>query len=225
MLTNFFDQVFYINLAHRIDRKEQLLSELEKMEVDPSKITRVEAHYDPLHGHRGCAISHLKALDIAIEKGYNFPLILEDDFAFNVSKEELKNSLSDFENLSGHLDVLMLGGDVASYKASSHPNIIQVLRAGLAHGYAVSKHYLPTLRKCFCFAIYKMKDDIFHFEADDNSHTLDNVWKAIQYQAKWYMPRRSIGYQRASFSDTYHTHLERNTPLEYLGERDRSSSS
>jgi glycosyl transferase family 25 len=224
MLTTFFDQVFYINLAHRTDRKEQLLSELKKMEVDPSKIMRIEAHYDPLHGHRGCAISHHMALVMAIEKGYERPLILEDDFVFSVSKEELNNSLSDFESLLDNWDVLMLGGNAESYKATFHPNIIQIISANLAHGYGIGKHYLPILRDCFSFAIDKMKDEVFHFEADDNKHTLDCVWKALQYQGRWFMPRRSIGYQNPSFSDTYHVELKRYTPLEYLGECDELSS-
>jgi hypothetical protein len=215
MLTTFFDQVFYINLAHRTDRKEQLLCELKKMEVDPSKITRIEGHYDPLHGHRGCAISHHMALVMAIEKGYERPLILEDDFVFSVSKEQLKNSLSDFESLLDNWDVLMLGANVGSYKATSHPSIIQILCAQQAHGYGVSKHYLPILKDCFSFAIDQMKDEVFHFEAENSGHTLDGVWKALQYQGRWFMPRHSIGYQTPSFSDTCHVELKRYTPLEY----------
>ena len=214
---NSFDQILYINLAHRTDRKERLLSELDKIGTDPGKIYRIEAHYDPLNGHRGCALSHLKAVELAQKNGWECTLILEDDFVFTVSKEEVNAYFTHFYDLNLPWDVLMLGANVADYeKIEASSEFIRILSAQTAHGYAIAKHYTSNLKASLLFAIEKMKDDLFFFESESNLHILDHIWKALQISGKWYMGRRSVGEQGASFSDINHVYMKRHTPLEYL---------
>lgn len=212
---NSLDQIFYINLSYRVDRKENILKELAKVGAHPSKISRIEAYHDPLHGDRGCAISHLKALQAAKKMGCKTALILEDDAAFSTEKGGVNAYLSQFNEIS-HWDVLMLGGNILQYKATAHPSIIQVLAAQLAHSYIVKEHYLPSLMGCFAFAIDKMKDQIFYSEMQgDAFFAIDHLWKVLQLQDKWYAGRRTIGYQIPSFSDIVHAHTKRYTPNVY----------
>jgi hypothetical protein len=44
---NNFDVLYYINIAHRTDRKQHLLEELSKTDIDHNKINRIDAVYIP----------------------------------------------------------------------------------------------------------------------------------------------------------------------------------
>ena len=81
---NFFNAIVYINMDHRTDRKNSIQSELKRLKVKPSKINRISGYKDSFNnGVRGCAKSHLAALDLSIEKRWENVLILEDDCIFS----------------------------------------------------------------------------------------------------------------------------------------------
>ena len=56
---NQLDAIIYINLENRIDRKDLLLKELEKLNVDMSKVHKVSGIAIPKNGHKGCVQSHI----------------------------------------------------------------------------------------------------------------------------------------------------------------------
>jgi hypothetical protein len=81
LLTYYSDQVIYINLDERIDRKEHM----EKNVLNnflPEKVLRYSAikHIKP---YIGCTKSHIACLNIAIENNYENVMILEDDAMWN----------------------------------------------------------------------------------------------------------------------------------------------
>ena len=87
---NRLEKIFYINLSHREDRNASIVSQLKKLGVKEEKIERIEAEHDVLNGHRGCALSHIKALKLAQEKGLREVLILEDDAFFLADNDEIE---------------------------------------------------------------------------------------------------------------------------------------
>ena len=48
------DCIYYINLEHRTDRKEQFLNEMKKIQMPESKINRIEGIYTQNIGIVGC---------------------------------------------------------------------------------------------------------------------------------------------------------------------------
>ncbi len=70
--------ILYINLKHREDRNKEIINELNKYNLKGERVEAIK-HKD---GYIGCALSHIKCLDIAIEKNYEQVIILEDDFIF-----------------------------------------------------------------------------------------------------------------------------------------------
>lgn len=110
---------YVINLKHRVDRKEEMLEQLSKSNIDNYTIFEaIKPSLDDLNkwninflyptplwlrnnaeldmnkykiGALGCLKSHLEILKDAVEKGYEYILILEDDteFIFNMEYKEL----------------------------------------------------------------------------------------------------------------------------------------
>lgn len=202
MNINAFNKICYINLKHRTDRKERILKQLLEAGAHPHQIVRIEAHLDPLNGHRGCAISHMKAIQFALQHQLDNVLILEDDFVFIQPKATIDAYIDNLFSFSKEAwDVFLLGSNVIEYEATTHPEIKRVLCAQTAHSYAINRSYMPMLIDCFTYALKLMENDIFSVQSADNLHAIDHVWKLLQPHGRWYIGKETIGEQGASFSD------------------------
>ena len=76
------DGIFYINLDHRTDRKEEIERELTRFDL---KFERFPAIPHKIGGV-GCGTSHLEVIKLAKQRGYRNVLIFEDDIEFIVDK-------------------------------------------------------------------------------------------------------------------------------------------
>lgn len=198
-----FDSILYINLSHRFDRRVEILSELEKAAAPMDRVIRIDAIHDPLNGHRGCAKSHLAAIEYALDSDFERVLILEDDFEFTAEKEDIGSyTEAFFTHFENSWDVFFLGTNVMESEASSHPSFQRVIRSNTAHGYAINRYYLTAFKQCLKFALTLMERDQYSHESILNLRTFDHVWKVLQQEGRWYIGNRSIGKQRLSFSDT-----------------------
>ena len=92
---NTIDAILYINLDHRQDRKKHIEKEISRMEFDPKIVHRISAIYDRMCGHLGCGLSHIKALEVALQNKWQRVMILEDDFKFLVRSAELHASIKE----------------------------------------------------------------------------------------------------------------------------------
>lgn len=89
-LTDTFDKIYIINLAHRQDRRDEMQAELAKIGLslqDPHIMLFTAVKPDsagewPSIGAKGCFMSHLGVLQHAKQSGYSNILILEDDLNF-----------------------------------------------------------------------------------------------------------------------------------------------
>lgn len=199
---NQFDAILYINLNHRRDREKLLLADLKALGVDEEKIYRIEAVHDLLNGHRGCALSHKKALQISKDNGWKNVLILEDDAFFTKSSESIQKTIEDFFNhFSKQWDVFFLAANVFEAKKTKISNFKKILSAQCAHAYAVNNCYYDVLIECFDKAYLEMKDDIDASESLFKA--IDQKWKDLQPRHRWYMGDL-LGQQRPSYSDIDH---------------------
>ena len=207
MAFNQFDAIVYINLSHRQDRNKLLLEELKRLEVSDDKIHRFEAIHDFLNGHRGCAQSHMKVLELSKEKKWQNVLILEDDVTFTQNKEELEHTISSFlKSFENNWDVFFLGANIFEYKTTDFHEFKKVLCGQCAHAYVVNSNYIDTLKNCFYKAYLSMVEDdlLYGF----TSKAIDQQWKNLQRQDRWYIGR-ILAQQRRSYSDILHITRER----------------
>ena len=196
------DGIIYINLLHRKDRQVRLLEELASIDIDKQKIFWIEAVYDILNGHRGCVQSHIKALELAIEKKWTNVLILEDDVMFVKDKHFIDQIIQKFFFVfEKNWDVFFLGAAVFDAVALDDHRFKKVLCAECAHSYIVNQDYYLVLIDCFTKALDLMKDDGDF--VDSTFKALDQRWKQLQQKDRWFIGP-IMTQQRRSYSDIDH---------------------
>ncbi len=196
---NYFDAIIYINLDHRTDRNEALLKELERLQVAKEKIHRISAHYEPLNGHKGCALSHAKASQYAIDQKFKNALILEDDFVSLLSSQEIEKIIDpSFNALGMDWDVFLMGGTVQHFEKTSLPQIHRALFSQCAHAYAVNNHYFQTLTTMFLYCYKEMASDLFFIDSPKN--VIDYKWNVLMAKDRWYF-NEIFAQQTPSYSD------------------------
>lgn len=183
------ENIFYINLAERVDRKEHIEKELKNMGW---KVTRVDAiqHED---GRLGCSMSHLKVLEMAKEKGLDHVVVLEDDARFT-DPLLLKSLLKEFFEMNLEYDVLMLAGSIyrpaRSITKITKPikhiknNVWQVYNSFCGVAYIVNNNYYDTL-----IDNIKKGISLLRKYPDDNLYALDSYWYLLQSRDTWYILR------------------------------------
>lgn len=188
-----FDKVIYINLDHRKDRKKQIENELNTIGInDFERFPGIKHDYPPA----GCTQSHLNVLKYARDKNYKNILIFEDDFEFNVTKDEFWKQIAKIKDIN--YDVIML-----SYKLNKsedfNDTLFKVLDAQTASGYIVNSKFYNTLIQNLEEALSKLIETREHW-----LYMNDQYWKNIQPQSKWYAFKVRIGKQRKSYSNLGH---------------------
>lgn len=194
---NMFDQVLYINLDSRPDRKWQIEKELRKLGVPDDKITRVPGVIDKF-GSLGCSKAHLNALQIFEDHAeWKQVLIVEDDAMFVQSRAYIDDVLNKFSALNIQWDVLQLLANVQDFKETTLSFLVQIKESQTTAGYAVSRHYLQTLKS-------NVEQGIALLETKShsvNEFCIDAFWKPLQKTGKWFHFHPVVGFQRDGFSD------------------------
>ena len=182
--------ILYINLKFRKDRNEEIINELNKFNLTGERVEAIK-HKD---GYIGCALSHIKCLDLAIERGYEEVIILEDDFIFLQNPDKL--------NLNIDYDVFLLGGTI--YKFEKEKNFNKAIDATRTEGYIIKKNYYKTLKNCFEESVKNLL--IKH----QHKYKLDILWKQLQIKDKFYFNDFGlIGGQREGYSDILNDYIKR----------------
>lgn len=192
------DRIIYINLDYREDRREEIEREIERMDLQ-EKTERFKGIRVVEQGILGCTKSHLAVLKLAKERGYKNVLILEDDFEFVISKDDVETELQTFFDSGIDYDVCMI-----SYLLQKEddqiveecPNLGRVIEAQTASGYLVNEKYYDTIIALYEWACPLLEKTKAHW-----LYANDQCWKNLQKQDRWFYFKNRIGKQRASFSD------------------------
>jgi len=183
IIYNMLDNIYYINLDKRTDRKTHVENELKKMNWN--NYTRFNA-IKMKDGRVGCSMSHLKLLQMAKEKNLDYIVIIEDDIQF--TQPEIYNKmLSLFLNMNLEYDVLLLAGNIRPPFKPIKDHIFQVYKSFTTTGYLVKKHYYDTL-------INNIKEGITNLIKYPKYHgkfAIDTNWFSLQQKDTWliFMPR------------------------------------
>ena len=74
------EYVVYINLAHRVDRREATEREMHRLGVRAPR--RFDAIRMPANGALGCTLSHVAVLEMALREAWPYVIVVEDDICF-----------------------------------------------------------------------------------------------------------------------------------------------
>jgi glycosyl transferase family 25 len=188
------DHIFYINLAHRQDRRTEIERELDGFGL---KYERFEAIHTPGCGSIGCSYSHLGVLKLARERGYKNVLILEDDFKFVVSKSEFEDGLAALFGLPEQFDVCMLGYNLQRGEVLPNlPWLTKVYEAQTTSAYLVHNSMYDHL-----IDLYEWSSPLMDSTREHWNYACDQSWKRYQSGANWYCFTKRMGIQRPSYSD------------------------
>jgi len=191
------DAILYINLARRIDRNEHVLHEINKLGKDASYVHRIDAvKREP--GALGCSLSHVKALQYALDHPeWNNVLVLEDDFTFHsTNTSEIVKSIDELCNHSTFDVCLLSYNPDGEFVDTTHPHIKKIMRTQTTASYLITKAYIPTL-------LQNMTESSTDMEKYGPRHTncIDVHWSLLQSRDHWFCTFPAIGYQYGSYSD------------------------
>lgn len=198
VLSGYIEHIVYINLDRRPDRKLHIESQFDKMGISPyERFTAIER--PPGQGIVGCGYSHLEVLKQAKLRQLPNVLIMEDDFYFTVSREELRENIRQFfeSPIAEDYDVCMLSYNLRdSTECPTTPFVKRVRYAQTASGYIVNSRYYDTLIQLYEWAIPLLEQTGQHWV-----YANDVVWKDMQTRDKWYCFTQRIGRQLDGYSD------------------------
>ena len=184
--------VIYINLDTRPDRKVSVVNELLKIGVnEPERFKAIKLD----NGALGCSMSHLKCLELAKQKDYDYVLICEDDIEF-LNPELFLTQLNKFLDSNINWDVVLIAGNnMLPYKPINDA-CIQIYNCQTTTGYIVQKHYYDKL-------IQNYKEGIQNLikNSDNNEYKIDKHWFKLQRTDNWYLVIPLSVVQREDYSD------------------------
>jgi hypothetical protein len=193
------NDVWFINLDSREDRRSKTLKELAKIHVQNP--TRVSATRNQL-GVVGCLQSHIETLKLAMKSPCEFAAIFEDDVHF-LDPVKTLSSIRHFED-DDDWDVLLLGGmndgGHESYKSSRLA--VRVRRCMSCVAYIVRKKFVPILLKFWENQLSR----IMNATSESSRLTypeisLDVAWWSLQEKHVFLLATPLCVVQREDFSD------------------------
>jgi len=204
-MNDYVDVVYYINLDHRQDRKEQFLQEMAMAGISEEKIVRIPGIYYENRGDLGCSQSHVKAMELYANSSHKTGIIFEDDFQFVLNKEQIDDQFRRFFEKSVDYDVCLLAGNLFGNPLISIEGcdfIKTITKASTTSGFMVAKQFAPALLQNF----KEGADNLFHnYEKGQVSERFENMidtyWRKLQPSGRWIMFQPKLGMQRASWSD------------------------
>lgn len=190
------NMIFYINLNHRVDRRNEIRNEFEWAKIPVEKILRIEAIENKKKGALGCSASHIKSIETAINMGLKNVLILEDDFNFYRNSNYLIECLNFLLDFNEEWDVILFSGNVFE-KKTYNKYLDRISNSQTASGYLVNSNYFHKLLNNFREGYILFRQ----FPKKSYYYAVDMFWKNLQSIDKWFIFNPKLGYQRPSFSN------------------------
>jgi GR25 family glycosyltransferase involved in LPS biosynthesis len=194
------DRIYYINLDHRTDRRQEFEKEIQKL-APLEKVERIQAVHKPELGCLGCTLSHVKTLDTFLKSDYKTCLVFEDDFMFNQDMNYCQFLLKHLFTTNTQFDMVMLGGKVLKDNETESPFLHKVLDAQTSSAYLITKDFAKTLHRNLSEGAELLEQWFQEHNDKKHEYCLDIYWKQLQPQHKWFVFHPKMGIQREGFSD------------------------
>jgi GR25 family glycosyltransferase involved in LPS biosynthesis len=182
----------YINLEHRKDRNESVLKELSKIQIHtPERFNAIEMK----NGAIGCSLSHIKCIEIAIKRNYEYIMICEDDIEI-LNPSLFVENINKFLNSQIEWDVVLIAGNNMIPYNFVTDYCIKIYNCLTTTGYIVKNKYFSTL-------LNNYKEGVLQFmkNPENKSFTIDKYWLKLQMNNNWYMIIPPTIVQKEDYSD------------------------
>ena len=193
------ENVYYINLEERVDRKVLVETELKKMKWKYERFNAIKHE----RGILGCCLSHLAVIEMAKEKDLDYVVILEDDIQF-LHPEKYNKMLIDFRNFvesnSLDYDVLLIATNILDKVSGVIPINNYIYRVGASYsaaGYIVKKHYYDKIIANYKEGLRLLIEN----PTVSGKYEFDVYWIKLQMVDKWLVLYPRTVNQRESYSD------------------------
>ena len=189
------DNVFFINLDSREDRKELVENELNELNWSYERFPGTKTS----DGRIGATISHIGALELAAARDLDYAVILEDDIHFRdkaLFLRQLKKCLKEINDF----DVLLLGGQIGPKDERITEYAFKLKHCVTATGYIVNKHYYKRFLEHSKKGLNLLIENPSGIRSQ-NQYAFDIYWWELQERDKWYMVAPACVEQRDGFSD------------------------
>jgi GR25 family glycosyltransferase involved in LPS biosynthesis len=183
----------YINLEHRKDRLEHVTKELAKLGIQGERFNAIKT----TAGAIGCSMSHIKCLELAKERNYEYIFICEDDITFLNPKLLLDNLQQFYDNKDIEWDVLLISGNNVPPYEKTTDYCIRVSNCQCCTGYIVKRDYYDILITNFREGIQGLLKN----PENKPQYAVDMYWKHLQRIHRWYMIFPFTVVQCESYSD------------------------
>ena len=184
---------FYINLEHRVDRKEHVEKELSKIGIIGQRFNAIKMN----DGAIGCSMSHLRLLQDAIKNNLDHILIVEDDIKF-LNPELFKSQFNKFiEKHGNNWDVILLAGNNMPPYENIDNTCIKVSRCQTTTGYLVNGHYLKILVTNVKMGL----TNLLNKPDEPTKYAIDKFWFVLQNNSRWFLITPPTVVQREDYSD------------------------
>ena len=179
----------YINLQSRKDRDINTQNEIKKLGVKPNHFPAIKCR----SGIVGCALSHIKVIEIAKEKGLPYLCVFEDDIVI-IDEIELMSKVDKLWSNGKDWDVLMLGGN--NFKPFiEYDDYIKVNKCFTTTAYIIKSHYYDT------WLMNLRKGVSMLMTTENRIFSLDMYNHELQRRDKWFLITPIQIYQRPDYSD------------------------
>jgi glycosyl transferase family 25 len=189
---NDIENILYINLDSRQDRKHHVEKELIKIGIEkPQRFKAIKLE----NGALGCSMSHLKCVQHAKNNNWSHVLICEDDIEF-LNPILFINQLNSFFKKHDNWDVILIAGNNMLPYEPVDNSCIKVSHCQTTTGYIVQNHYYDKL-------IENYKEGIQRFmrEPLNKLYTIDKYWFDLQKKDNWFLIIPLSVIQREDYSD------------------------
>ena len=194
--------IYYINLAHRTDRNDHAFKQIQSIGCTGIRVEAVECK----QGAIGCAMSHIRCLELAKEQKMPFICIVEDDIEFT-EPDQFQSQLHAFLSTNVAWDVLLLGTNMGP-PFDKEEGYLRVFNAQTTTGYIVKQHYYDTLLNCFKTSVGRLIHDY-----NVRLYAIDIQWKTLQQKDRWYVLYPLTVIQRDDYSDIEKRHVQYGTMM------------
>ena len=186
------ENVYYINLSSRIDRKNHIKKQLKNLKWKGERIEAVEVK----DGRVGCTLSHIKCLKMAIEKNLEYIVILEDDIEF-LNPSIFLTNLEICLNTLSNWDVILIAGNNANSYTRINDSCVKIVNTQTTTGYIVKNHYFPVLLENIKEGLnFLLKNPKLHIK-----YAIDTYWFSLQEKDNWYLITPLTVCQLQGYSD------------------------
>lgn len=196
------DKIYYINIDHRTDRKEQFLQWVRDTGIPEEKVERIQAVYIPDRPHLGCILSHIKALGTFLNSTNKNCIVFEDDFV----PIDTSTFWSNFNNLFASgvpFDVVTCSYNQEKLGDSPENAVFlkKLLSTFTTSSYLTTREYARVLYQNYKEAFYLAQTEEMITHKKTHRFSLDVYWCNLMPEARWFCFYPRIGKQSESFSD------------------------